>query len=103
MATIRAYVYKQDGIFDSYRVFPPVVILGKNDEFELVNVTDKDADLKIPAGPFGEPISETVKKNGKHSTPKKPKDGLFVVEYEVKVDGKKAEGNSDPVIIIDPA
>lgn len=103
MATIRAYVYKQDGIFDSYRVFPPVVILRKNDDFELVNVVkDKEANLKIPAGPFGEAITETVPGNGQRSTPKKPKDGLFVVEYEVKVGGKKAEGNSDPVIIIDP-
>ena len=104
MATIRAYVYKDSGIFDGYKVFPPLLVLSKNDKFELVNmVSDHDAFLTVPGDPFdggkiqGEKISPRSR-----SSQKTPKDMLIAVEYEVKVDGKKASGNSDPVIIIDP-
>ena len=103
MATKRAYVYKVPGLIDGYKVFPPVIVVEKNDKFELVNtVDDHDAFLTIPDGPFegggvkGEKIGPRSK-----SSAKTPREGVFGVEYEVKVDGKKASGNSDPVIIID--
>lgn len=104
MATIRVYVYRDPGFIDSYKVYPPIVVLSGNDKFELVNtVDDHDAFLTIPKDPFeGGPINgEKVPKKSR-SSQKTPKDALVAVEYEVKVDGKKASGNSDPVIIIDP-
>ena len=53
MATKRAYVYKVPGLVDGYKVFPPVIVVEKNDKFELVNtVDDHDAFLTIPDGPF---------------------------------------------------
>ncbi len=49
MATIRVYVYKDSGFIDSYKVFPPLVVLSRNDKFELVNtVSDHDAFLTVP-------------------------------------------------------
>ena len=104
MATIRAYVYKNPGVFDSYKVYPPIVVLSKNDKFELVNtVDDHDAFLTIPGHPFeGKEIKGEKIGPRSRSGQKTPKDALIAVEYEVKVDGKKASGNSDPVIIIDP-
>ena len=101
--TVRAYVYltKDDAGNDLYRVHPGVVILQPGDELELVNVAGDEATWNVPAGPFGSAVSEKVKnKEGK-----KPKDaakaGPMGVAYEVLVKGKKAQGNSDPVIIID--
>ena len=104
MATIRAYVYKNSGLIDSYKVYPAVVVLSKNDKFELVNtVSDHDAFLTIPGDPFeGKEIKDEKVGKRSRSSQKTPKDMLIAVEYEVKVDGKKASGNSDPVIIIDP-
>ena len=104
MATIRVYVYKDSGFIDSYKVYPPIVVLSGNDKFELVNTVDNhDAFLTVPRDPFqGGPINnEKVVPKGRSGL-KTPKNALAAVEYEVKVDGKKASGNSDPVIIIDP-
>ena len=104
MATIRVYEYKDSGFIDSYKVYPPIVVLSGNDKFELVNTVDNhDAFLTVPKNPFqGGPISgEKVLPKGRSGL-KTPKNALAAVEYEVKVDGKKASGNSDPVIIIDP-
>ena len=105
MATKRAYVYKKSGLIDDYKVFPPVIVLEQSDKFEVVNtVAGHDAFLTIPDGPFegggvkGEKIGSKSR-----SSAKQPKPGAFGIEYEVKVDGKKASGNSDPVIIIDPS
>lgn len=104
MATIRAYVYKETSGFDSYKVYPAIVVLSRNDKFELVNtVDDHDAFLTIPKDPFeGGPIQdERVPPRGR-SGQKTPKNTLIAVEYRVEVKGKKASANSDPVIIIDP-
>ena len=104
MATIRAYVYKDPGFIDSYKVYPPLVVLTKNDKFQLVNtVSDHAAFLTIPDDPFeGGAITDLKIPAKTRSGEKTPKEMLIAVEYEVKVDGKKASGNSDPVIIIDP-
>ena len=103
MATKRVYVYRDPGFFDSYRVFPPVIVIEQNDKFEVVNtVDDHDAFVTIPDGTFqGAAIKdEKVTKKNKSGT-KTPNAGPIGVEYKIKVDGKDAKGNSDPVIIID--
>jgi hypothetical protein len=106
MATIRAYVYKDSGTVGSdYRVFPAVVVLSKNDKFQLVNTTDHDATWTVPVDIFAKPITnDPVPKKSRsgEKIPKESLDGPIGVEYEVKVDGHTAKGNSDPVIIIDP-
>jgi hypothetical protein len=103
MATKRVYVYRDPGLFDSYKVFPPVIVLDQNDKFEVVNtVADHDAFVTIPDGTFqGNAVKDQkVPKKSKSDT-KTPQAGPIGVEYEIKVDGHKAHGNSDPVIIID--
>ena len=109
MATIRAFVYKEPvvrGVLgDSYKVFPPVVILSKNDKFQLVNATDQDVLLTIPPDVFSTPANRKKVDKGKKSAEFSPRENLEIaigVQYEVEVDGKKATANSDPVIIIDP-
>ena len=103
MAKIRAYVYKDSGFIDSYKVYPPVVVLTKNDQFELVNTTDDEAVLQIPEGAFeGGGVDEKIRKHSK-SNAKTPRNvPPLAVEYQVTVKGKKATAHSDPVIIIDP-
>ena len=107
MAKVRAYVYVYETTSSgaSYKVFPPVVILGRGDKLEVVNtVDDFDALLSVPAGVFegGEIKKKPVPKKDKFTTREADAAGFTVVAYEVEVDGKKATGNSDPVIIIDP-
>ena len=98
----RAYVYKETDGIDEYRVYPGIVILQKNDDFELVNVSGDVAIWKMPAGPFSDvPVTESVpNKQGKNKTVKANAQAQ-AVEYVVEVNGKRAKGNSDPVIIID--
>ena len=99
---VRVYVYKETAGIDSYRVYPGVVILEKNDDFELVNVSGDTATLEMPAGPFSNaPVTDSVQnKQGKTKTVL-ANASAQAVEYVVKVKGKTAQGNSDPVIIID--
>lgn len=102
MAKKRAYVYKETEGIDEYRVYPGIVILQKNDDFELVNVSGTVAIWKMPAGPFANlPVTESVpNKQGKLKQVKADAEPQ-AVEYVVEINGKKAKGNSDPVIIID--
>ena len=102
MAKHRAYVYKDTEGIDGYRVYPPVVIMKANDDFELVNVSGDTAIWKMPAGPFSDvPVTESVSdKTGKTKTSKDNSEGM-AVEYVVLVNGKRAKAHSDPVIIID--
>ena len=102
MATKRVYVYKDPGIFDSYKVFPPVIVIDQNDKFQIVNTTDKEAKVTIPAGTFkGGAINQKPVPKKNKSDEFEPEAGPNAVEYKIKVDGHDAHGNSDPVIIID--
>ena len=103
---VRVYVYKQSEfkeLIDEYRVYPGIVVLEKGDDLELVNVSGDEATWEVPAGPFSDrPTSDRVP-NKRGSTKKVLNNAeAQAVEYVVKVKGKKAHGNSDPVIIIDP-
>ena len=110
--TKRVYVYRDEGLIDSYKVFPAVVILrGKGDKkdkdkFELVNtLEDKEVSLTIPGDRFEDGLIKDVKIGpGQTYGPKTPKDRNYPVgiDYEVKIGSTKAKANSDPVIIIDP-
>ena len=105
MAKIRAYVYGTTDRDVTYKVFPPVVILEHGDKLEVVNtVAGFDAFLTVRAGVFegGELNRKKVGKTDKFTTREAVAQEFTVVESEVEVDGKKATGNSDPVIIIDP-
>lgn len=98
----RVYLFKIAGLIDSYKVYPAVTILKKNDSIELVNCTDDDARWDVPAGVLqASAVSEPV---DRHTSRSKTAtiDGPRAAEYEVHVDGKKAHAHSDPVIIIDP-
>ena len=102
MATKRVYVYKDPGFFDSYKVFPPVIVIDQSDKFEIVNTTDHDAFVTIPDNTFqGAAIKDQKVTKKNKSDQKSPKAGPIGVEYKIKVDGHDAQGNSDPVIIID--
>jgi hypothetical protein len=104
MAKVKAYVYSVPGLFgDDYRVYPPVIVLNQGDKFQLINTVDAyDADLTIPNGVFvSGAVNEHVnKKSG--SVEQTAGSAIIGVQYKVKVNGKDATGNSDPVIIIDP-
>jgi hypothetical protein len=87
---------------------PPVVRLKFNhktggDELTLSNRTDEDViwNLEDPTA-FGAPILEVVKSR-KKSTPRTARNVKGEFHYQVLMikSGRKAKGNSDPVIIIE--
>ena len=105
MANKKVTVVFKDGEFF---VDPPVVTLkfrpsGGADTLKLSNRTDEDLiwNLEDPS-PFGAPILELVKK-GRVSADRKAKKAPGTYSYQVLLvrSGRKAKGNSDPVIIIE--
>jgi hypothetical protein len=105
----KVHIYKDsDGEF---RVYPPVVVLGGDanasltDDLTLVNHTEEDLLWYVPPGPFdaANPHSEPVKKGGKSASAKNALKVDVATTYAVFMiqSGKKAKGNSDPVIIVE--
>jgi hypothetical protein len=99
--TKRVYVYTEEGFIDSYKVFPAVTILKKNDSIELVNITLKRAEWNVPAGVLEDSAIHEDVEPGQRKSKTARKDGPRGGTYKVKVDGKDAHGHSDPAIIID--
>jgi len=114
----KAYVYKDSD--DEFRVFPPVIVLGAGapgnnpDKFQLINTTDEDLIWHVGPGAFnaGGPTNEGVDKKkppqgggnpkpGKGAEYAPVEDGSYSYVVIMLGSGKKAKGNSDPVIIID--
>ena len=103
----KIHVYKDsDGEF---RVYPPVMLVsGKSsalDDVVVVNHTDEDAIWLVPAGPFhatNASVEPAPKGHGK-SNAKTALNTDVSTSYVVYMlqSGKKAKGNSDPVIIVE--
>jgi hypothetical protein len=92
---------------DEFFVIPPVIDLefkgGNGDELKLQNKTDEDLLWVVSdAIAFGNAVQEIVAAKGT-STAKTAQNVSDLFEYQVLMlkSGKKAKGNSDPVIIIE--
>ena len=106
MAKKKVMVLEKDGEF---YVDPPAVELefkagpGNADELKVINRTNEDLVWRVedPAA-FGAAVLEIVPKK-KISPAKTAQNVSGVFEYQVLMirSGKKAKGNSDPVIIIE--
>ena len=110
----KAYVYADpEGVL---RVYPPVVVLEKdannppsNDTLTIVNLTNDEVVLAVPKGALKEPqggadvVAKLIGKgNGNNTATLATKDnGAYAYSVLEPKSGKKAKGNSDPVIIID--
>jgi hypothetical protein len=104
MAKKKVMVLEKDGEFF---VDPPAVELefklGNPDELKLINRTNEDLVWRVEdATAFGAAVLEIVQKK-KISPAKTVQNVSGVFEYQVLMikSGKKAKGNSDPVIIIE--
>ena len=108
MATKKVHVFENEG---EYRVHPPAVTLdgsgGNTDDLDIVNHTGEEIIFYFGPGLFASTaLFDTVAKNGGNKKTNKAKSQgssgkaaaykIFGVES-----GKKAKGNSDPVIIIE--
>ena len=89
-----AYILDID---DRFIVRPSVAVLKRNDEFEIYNLCGQDAVVTFPDFP-GQTLSLH---HGEWGTAMVGGQGVY--RYEVKVGGRRAHAESDPVIIIDPA
>jgi hypothetical protein len=88
-----------------YLVRPAVSLIdGKHgpDTFLIRNLTGRD-DVFVDLKGHGEPTGPQFVGPGKHDVVEFTVTTVdFSFDYEVKVGGDRAHGNSDPVIIIDP-
>jgi hypothetical protein len=102
------HVYESEGEF---RVHPPVLVVdgaGPRDDVQLVNHTTDDAVWYVGAAILdANPVATNVAKGGGKSGFKKVHSqtagNAKLATYQVFMiqSGKKAKGNSDPVIIIE--
>jgi hypothetical protein len=107
MATKKVHVFENDG---EYRVHPPTVELdgsgGNTDDLDIVNHTGEELLFYFGPGLFDNGAhSATIPKNGNKKTNKAKSQGSKGKAATYKIfgvdSGKKAKGNSDPVIIIE--
>ena len=100
----KVYVYKNS--YGDYRVHPAVVILGGGDKLRVVNASGVTLKVTVPAGASkpGEPVEVEIPAE-KHEDIKSRSQGSGKTRaYSYKVttqSGKKAHGNSDPILIIE--
>ena len=99
-----AYIIYHDG---RYLVRPAFAIVKDRTKFEICNMTDfADAEVTLPVkkvrqGTLNKQSTDLAGPNGKAlKFDLATTDDCFT--YQVTVDGYAAEGESDPVIIIDP-
>jgi hypothetical protein len=81
-------------------VRPSVVVLRKNEEFRLCNLTDSNDVQVCFEDPNVRPNWFPIEKSRKHGRVMSMDPGVY--RYKVTVGGRPAHGESDPVIIIDP-
>lgn len=107
MATTKVHVFESDG---EYRVHPPTVTLdgtgGNTDDLDIVNHTGEELLFYFAPGLFDNKAHfDAIPKNGNKKTNKAKSQGSTGKAATYKVfgveSGKKAKGNSDPVIIIE--
>jgi hypothetical protein len=97
------YLYKSG---DTIRVFPGVVVVRGGQQFEVVNAIGVTMKVSLPedARHQEEPASRSInsKKRTKIRTRKQGDDNTRAYEYTaVSTRGRRARGNSDPVLIIE--
>jgi hypothetical protein len=84
---------------------PGTVELDGNQSLKIVNRTDEDLLWVVPnAAVFGAVVTETVlskKLSSIKQVVNNPAAGIYEYQILMLKSGKKAKGNSDPVIIID--
>ena len=100
----KVYVYKDS--YGEYRVQPGVVVLSGNDKLRVFNTTALKITVKVPAGASkpSEPVSVDIPPEGHDEIKTRSQGHGKTKAYGYKVStstGKKAHGNSDPVLIIE--
>ena len=100
----KVYVYKNSS--GEYRVHPAVVVLGGGDKVRIVNATGVTLTVKLPAGASkpNDPVEVDIPAE-KHEDIRSRSQGFGktrAYSYTVATaSGKKARGNSDPILIIE--
>ena len=101
MPSVRVCVVESNGDFF---VQPAAVAAEKNDSLRIHNLTNEDLVFRIDAtSPFGAEQTVLVKKGSKAKIPvsNTAADGPYPYQILMVQSGKKAKGNSDPMLIID--
>ena len=100
----KVYVYKNS--YGEYRVHPAVTVLGGGDKVRVVNATGVTLTVKLPPGASkpSDPVEVDIPAE-KHEDIRSRSQGFGktrAYSYTVATkSGKKAHGNSDPILIIE--
>ncbi len=114
MPQVNVFVVQQDGEFV---VQPAIAVLVPGDKLKIFNTTQDDIvfRLDVPVGspypftapaPLGPQSLDEIAKGGvlaREVLPPLPavRPGIYTYEIFMRQSGKKAKGNSDPMLIID--
>jgi hypothetical protein len=106
---IKVTVYEASA--DEYKVYPPLVTLNFADAsgpeiLVIKNDTNDDLVVYVTAGAFDNdpvavPLAKSAKVNLKCVTQGAGESNLYTYHVLVPKTGKKAKGNSDPVVIVE--
>ena len=105
MEPVKVYVYKNS--YGEYRVHPAVVVLEGGDKLRVVNATDVALKVTVPAGASkpSDPVEVDIptEKHKDIKSRSQGSDNTRAYSYRVVVtrSGKRARGNSDPILIIE--
>lgn len=100
----KVYVYKDS--YGEYRVHPGVVVLSGNGKLRVFNATALEITVKVPAGASkpNDPVEVDIPAEDHEDITMRSQGNGKTKAYGYKVStssGKKAHGNSDPVLIIE--
>ena len=105
METVNVYVYKNS--YGEYRVHPAVVVVTGGQKFRVFNATGVALTVTVPAGASkpSDPVEVDIptEKHKDIKSRSQGSDNTRAYSYRVVVtkSGKKAHGNSDPILIIE--
>lgn len=100
----KVYVYKDS--YGDYRVHPGVIVVKGNENIRVVNASAVKITVKVPAGASkpNDPVAVDIPPEDHDDIKARSQGKGKTKAYAYKVttsSGKKAHGNSDPILIIE--
>jgi hypothetical protein len=100
----KVYVYKDS--YGDYRVHPGVIVVKANENLRVINATAVKITVKVPTGASkpNDPVELEISPEDHDDVKARSQGNGKTKAYGYKVTtstGKKAHGNSDPILIIE--
>jgi hypothetical protein len=98
----KVYVFKNSS--GTYRVEPGIVVLTGGETLRVINASAVNVKVVIPKGAVKPPVMQQIEPSGRADFVTKSQGHGHIKAFSYKVttsSGKKAQANSDPILIIE--